>query len=464
VESRPEDSESEIAMSEKPWEMMIGLAREASPERLEEYVDSLSSSDAAWAFERLDGEERRQVLAAMAPEAAAELIEEVPDVQSAELIESLGTAEAAAILNALPSAEQADLIAELERPQAEAVLAAMDPEEARDARFLGQYSPEVAGGLMVTEYLAFSEERTIGEVLDELRRNASQYSDYDVQYVYVTSTAGELVGVLRLRDVVLAGAARKVAEVMLSKPLSVQVDTPLESLVEFFADHAFFGVPVVADDGRLVGVVRRSATREAMTEHEVEDHLKAVGIVGGEELRSMSMFIRSRRRLSWLSVNILLNIAAASVIALYQDTLAQVIALAVFLPIISDMSGCSGNQAVAVSMRELSLGVVKPFEVLHVAAKEATVGVLNGLVLGVLISLAGLLYTGNPFLGAVLGAALAMNTVVAVLIGGTVPLLLRSRGMDPALASGPILTTVTDMCGFFLTLSLASLMLERLAA
>ena len=109
----------------------------------------------------------------------------------------------------------------------------------------------------------------------------------------------------------------------------------------------------------------------------------------------MSTLVRSRRRLSWLSVNILLNIAAASVIALYQDTLAQVIALAVFLPIISDMSGCSGNHAVAVSMRELSLGVVKPFEVLHVAAKEGTVGVLNGLVLGVLISLAGLLYTGT---------------------------------------------------------------------
>jgi magnesium transporter len=451
-------------MSEKPWEKMIDLAREASRERLEEYVESLSSADAAWAFERLDGEERREVLAAMAPEAAAELIEEVPDAQSSELIESLATAEAAAILNVLPSDDQADLIAELEDPQAAAVLAAMDPAEAREARFLGQFPPDVAGGLMVTEFLAFPEDRTIGEVLDQLRRNAMQYSDYDVQYLYITAAAGELVGVLRLRDVVLAGAERKVTEVMLSSTLSVRVDTSLQSLVEFFRDHAFFGVPVVLDDGRLVGVVKRSATREAMTEQEAADHLKAVGIVGGEELRSMSTLVRSRRRLSWLSVNILLNIAAASVIALYQDTLAQVIALAVFLPIISDMSGCSGNQAVAVSMRELSLGVVKPFEVLHVAAKEGTVGVLNGLVLGVLISLAGLLYTGNPYLGAVVGAALAMNTLVAVLIGGTVPLLLRSRGMDPALASGPILTTVTDMCGFFLTLSLASLMLERLAA
>ena len=176
----------------------------------------------------------------------------------------------------------------------------------------------------------------------------------------------------------------------------------------------------------------------------------------------MPTLVRSRRRLSWLSVNILLNIVAASVIALYQDTLAQVIALAVFLPIISDMSGCSGNQAVAVSLRELSLGVVRPFEILHVAAKESAVGLLNGLVLGGLIAAAAWLYAGNPYLGLVVGAALAVNTFVAVLIGGTVPLILRGRGVDPALASGPILTTVTDMCGFFLALNLASVMLTRL--
>ncbi len=450
-------------MSERPWETMTELARQGSGEQLEAYIDALSPADTVWALARLDGEERRQVLAAMTPRAAAELIAEIPDVQSAELIESLEAAEAAAILNALPSDDQADLIAELPPREAEAVLAAMDPEEARDARRLAQYPPDVAGGIMVTEYLAFADDRTVQDVLDDLRRHAERYSDYEVQYAYITSASGQLVGVLRLRDLVLARGHRKVTEVMLPSPLSVAVDEPLDRLAGFFREHAFFGVPVVAADGRLVGIVKRSAVREAVGDREVEDHLKAVGIVGGEELRSMPTLVRSRRRLSWLSVNILLNIIAASVIALYQDTLAQVIALAVFLPIISDMSGCSGNQAVAVSMRELSLGVVKPFEVLHVAAKEAVVGLLNGLVLGLLIAIAGWLYAGNAYLGLVVGGALAINTVVAVFIGGTVPLLLRRRGMDPALASGPILTTVTDMCGFFLALSFASVLLGRLA-
>ncbi len=450
-------------MSERPWETIAELARRGSALELERYIDSLTPADTAWAVARLDEEERRRVLAVMSPAAAADLIEEIPDSQSAELIESLPAAEAAAILNVMPSDDQADLIAELPPDEAEAVLAAMDPEEARDARLLAQYPPDVAGGIMVTEFLAFAEDRTIQDVLDDLRRHAERYSDYEVQYAYITTARGRLVGVLRLRDLVLAHGHRGVRELMLPEPLSVGVDEPLDRLVDFFREHAFFGVPVVLPDGRLVGVVKRSAVREALGERAVEDHLKAVGIVGGEELRSMPTLERSRRRLSWLSVNILLNIVAASVIALYQDTLAQIIALAVFLPIISDMSGCSGNQAVAVSLRELSLGVVKPFEILHVALKEARVGLINGGVLGLLIALAAGLYAGNWYLGVVVGAALAVNTVVAVLIGGTVPLVLRRWGKDPALASGPILTTITDMCGFFFALSLASLLLARLA-
>jgi magnesium transporter len=161
-------------------------------------------------------------------------------------------------------------------------------------------------------------------------------------------------------------------------------------------------------------------------------------------------------------VNVLLNILAASVIAFYQDTLSAVIALAVFLPIVSDMSGCSGNQAVAVSMRELTLGVVRPADVFRVWMKEIPVGILNGLALGGLVALAGWIWQGNAWLGLVVGAALGLNTVIAVSIGGTVPLILKAFKVDPALASGPVLTTITDMCGFFLVLGLASLLLPQL--
>ena len=178
----------------------------------------------------------------------------------------------------------------------------------------------------------------------------------------------------------------------------------------------------------------------------------------------MPLWTRSRRRLSWLSVNIVLNLGAAAVIAAFQDTLQAVIALAIFLPIISDMSGCSGNQAVAVSMRELSLGLIRPGEVLRVWLQEIGVGFINGTVLGVLVAAAAILYDGNPYLGLVVGLALAINTLVAVSIGGTVPLLVKRFGFDPAIASGPLLTTVTDMCGFFLVLGIASTMIDQLTA
>jgi magnesium transporter len=141
-----------------------------------------------------------------------------------------------------------------------------------------------------------------------------------------------------------------------------------------------------------------------------------------------------------------------------------VIALAVFLPIVSDMSGCSGNQAVAVSMRELSLGIVKPYEAGRVWLQEISVGLMNGLVLGCLIATAAWLWKGNVYLGLVVGVALAVNTMIAVSLGGTVPLLLKRVKVDPAVASGPILTTVTDMCGFFLVLGLATQMLPQLTA
>jgi magnesium transporter len=147
---------------------------------------------------------------------------------------------------------------------------------------------------------------------------------------------------------------------------------------------------------------------------------------------------------------------------MHQDTLAAVIALAVFLPIISDMSGCSGNQAVAVSMRELALGFVNPSDLWRVLGKEAAIGVVNGIALGVLLGLVGWIWQGNYMLGAVVGASLAANTLLAVCFGGSIPLVLRGLGQDPALASGPILTTITDMSGFFLVLTLAGAVLPWL--
>jgi magnesium transporter len=249
---------------------------------------------------------------------------------------------------------------------------------------------------------------------------------------------------------------------MISSPLSVSDQASLRQLREFFEEHHLFGVPVVDDKHRLLGVVLPGAVEEAVSKRKTRNFLKLSGIIGGEEFRTMPLLSRSGRRLSWLSLNIVLNIIAASVIALYQDTLAAAITLAVFLPMVSDMSGCSGNQAVAVSMRELSLGLVRPAELLWVLVKEAKVGVINGVVLGALLGAVAYFWKANPWLGLVVGGALAANTLVSVTLGGMLPLALKRLKMDPALVSSPLLTTVTDMCGFFFVLSFAAALLPKL--
>jgi len=251
------------------------------------------------------------------------------------------------------------------------------------------------------------------------------------------------------------------AEAILQEMLPEEAAS-VRKLLGYESMYDWFGVPVVDDQQKLVGVVLRSDIREAQSERLTMEHLESQGIIGGEELRTMPVLLRAKRRLSWLSVNIFLNIIAASVIAINQDVLSSVIALAVFLPIISDMSGCSGNQAVAVSMRELSIGAVNPSEVFRVLRQEMAVGLINGLVLGLLIGAAAFFWKGSIYLGLVVGSALTLNTLLAVCLGGTVPLILKGFKVDPALASGPILTTITDMVGFFLTLTFASMALSHL--
>jgi magnesium transporter len=457
-----ESSMMEKQDNQQSWEELSKLVETPDGEEIATFLDALPAGETARALSRLSEEDQSHILTTLSPEVAADVVEQISEVQAVGLIEQLEPEAAAAIIHELPSDEQADLLSDLATEDAEAILATMESDQAAAIRTLSQYASDVAGGLMGTEFLAYPHSATVAEVIDDLRDQADAYRDYDVQYAYVCDQANRLVGVLRLRDLLLAYGQEVLDEVMIAEPLTVSDTATLDDLRDMFASHHFLGVPVVDADGVLLGVVRRAAVDTALAVRSDNAYRQTQGIVGGDELRTMPLWRRSRRRLAWLSVNIVLNVIAASVIMWYQDTLAAVIALAVFLPIISDMSGCSGNQAVAVSIRELALGLVSPKEMRRVWLKEVSLGMLNGLVLGMLIAMVAWLWQGNPFLGLVVGAAMALNTLVAVSIGGTVPLLLRRFNLDPALASGPILTTITDMCGFFLILSFATILLSRL--
>ena len=443
-------------------ESVIELIRHDDEKGLHDLFEEIGNRDIIHLISHLNRTEQIQLFTLLSPESAAEVMEDIPEAQAVKILEDMEVGDAAAIFNEMESDDQADLLKEFVDENANAILEEMEPEEAASARKLLSYEEDTAGGMMHTEYFSFQNTETISEVVDDLRKNVEVYQDYLLKKVFVTDHQGILTGVLEMQNLLLGRPGVKLSEISSPDFNSVNHLEDFETLVEFFDSHELFGVPVVDDHQVLVGILLRRDVLEEETERATREHLESQGIVGGEELRTMPVLLRARRRLSWLSVNILLNILAASVIAYHQDVLTSVIALAVFLPIISDMSGCSGNQAVAVSMRELSIGVVAPREVFRVWWQEASVGLINGMVLGLLIGLAAFLWKGNLYLGIVVGSALMLNTLLAVSLGGTIPLILKGFNIDPALASGPILTTITDMVGFFLTLTFASLLLAHL--
>lgn len=425
-------------------------------------MKAADADDTARIIDRLSAEDRQALFALLTPEQGADLLEHVYYFQGADIIEELPAEVAAPLIAELDSDDRADLMNELKEADSKAILRELDHEVAHETRRFMAYPDGTAGAIMYSEYVSFDADMTVADILEDIQSKREKYIEYGVQYAYVLGAGGELLGVLPVRNLLFADRKHKASEIMIPDPTKVRPYDSVEDLEKIFEVHNYLGLPVVNKNGQLIGIIDRESTTEALQEAATEDLLKFQGLMGKEELRSMPLKVRSGRRLSWLSINIVLNLISASIIAMFTDTLEAVIALAVFLPIISDMSGCSGNQAVAVSMRELTLDLVSPKEFGRVFVKESSVGLINGTCLGLLIGLIAFIWKGNAMLGLVVGSALALNTTVAVCVGGLVPLMLKACHQDPALASGPILTTITDMCGFLLVLGLASLALPYL--
>jgi len=446
---------------QQPWEIIGELLQREEMAALDQYLQQLSSGETVRAVFRLTPEEQEKLLTLLPPESAAELIDDVPDTQAAELLDYLEPGEAASIVNEMDSDEAADVLAEMDREDVEEILSLMDADEAAEARQLIGYDPETAGGLMMKEFLSYPGRTTVSDAVADIADRGEDYPIYYLQHVFVVGPTGRLQGVAGLTDIARASPHSFLEE--LATPVdAVNPTAGLDQLEDFFESRDTPLAPVIDDSGRLIGAIRRRAVFDAIAERADESYLKSQGIVGGDEFRSMPLHVRSGRRLSWLVVKIFLNIAAVSVIALYEDTIAAAFTLAVFLPIVSDISGCSGYQAVAVSMRELALDIIHPSDVLRVCLKEVALGLVTGTILGMLLAGGAWMWKGNPWLGLVVGAALAVNTIVAVIIGGALPLVLKGLRVDPALAAGPVLTTITDTGGFFLVLSLATLVLPHL--
>ena len=447
----------------QPWEELAALIDSGPPDALAMFVNLLPPELTPYAIGQLDETRRTALfhqLARVRADLAADLLEHFADELAADIVEELSPESAAAIVDEMDSDEQTDLLAELDEDDAEAILAKMDPEEATDARQRLKYAADTAGGLMITEFYTSPADRDIDAAIVELRARVDEAENHEARYLYVIDEQDRPVGAIDMRRLVLAPRGRRLRDLTEGDMSAVAVTAPLDELEDLFDRVDYSAAPVVDDQGKLCGVVQRSAVQEALRERSTEDFLKFGGIVGGEEFRTMPLSNRWARRFAFLAPNILLSTLSVSIISAYEPVIARITALAIFLPLVANLSGAAGNQAVAVSIRELTLGLVLPRDVWRVLRKEMWLGLFNGLAIGAVLVVITLVKQGDLPLAAIIGAAFALNGVLAVCLGGAIPLGLRKVGVDPAMMSSPILTTLTDMGAFFITLTLAATLLH----
>ena len=349
----------------------------------------------------------------------------------------------------------ADVLKALEPASAEDVLAEM--ETAPEVIPLLEYEDDDAGGLMTPEFVALRETMNVGQALDFVRlwaREVGPDPEY-LHYLFVVDWDGALKGGLSLAQLVLASRSQFVSLLMDEDIISVGVETDQEEAARLMERYDIFNLPVMDDDGRLVGVVWLDDMIRVLDDEATEDMFRMIGVA--EEEKALGPFWRSvRNRLPWLVVNLGTAVLAGFVITLFQSTMGQVVALAAFLPVIAGQGGIAGTQTLTLIIRSITLGEVSPANTRRLLLKELGLGLVHGLALGLVVGVIAFIWKGSEYLALVVGIAMAANLVVAGISGVIVPLGFRALRIDPALSSAVAVTTLTDVLGFLVYLGLAT--------
>ncbi len=418
-------------------------------------------ADIAEILTLLNDEQAAEMLRKLAAyKAAAAPLGEMEPKESAEIFDELSRDEAIAIIRQMDPDDAVDLLAALPVDAQRSFLAQLDVKEAKVLIDLLSYPPDTAGGLMSPEVVALPLEMTAAEAIDQLRRQSQEAET--IYYAYVVDDKHSLQGVLALRDLALSPPTVHLAELLRKDVITISVNTDAEEVGRIFDKYNYIALPVVDDTGKLLGIITVDDVIDVIRREATEDFLKFSGIVGGDEEPLSPPVVAVRKRLPWMAANIIFNLLAVTIIAGFENTLAQVVMLAAFLPMITDMGGNIGIQAIGVAIRGLALGKVSFHNLWQVLRKEVVVGLVNGLLLGLQIGVIAYFWKGNIYLGMVITAAMWINVLLAGVVGTTIPFIFRRLGKDPAMMSGAFLTTITDATGLFIFLGLATLVMHRL--
>jgi magnesium transporter len=418
-------------------------------------ASELHAADFADLLEQLSGEERRRLVEAFGPDLDPEALTELSEGCRDSVLEVLDPEVLAEAVKTLDTDDIVYLVEDLEDEDRQRILSALDAED----RFVVQkaltYPEYSAGRLMQREVVTAPPFWTVGQMIDFLRA-ADDLPDpfYDI---IVVDPGLKPIGKIPLSRVLGNRRQRTLESIMEDDFRTLRLDEPQEDVAYAFNQYHLVSCPVVDEDGRLAGVITIDDAMAALEEEAAEDLLR-LGGVGDEEIGDRIGEI-AKRRAPWLVVNLATAVLASVVIAQFEAVLAQVVALAVLMPIVASMGGNAGTQSLTVAVRGLATRDLTPTNAMRVILRESVVGLLNGLFFAVLIGGIGYAWYGDPTLGAVLGMAMVVTMLAAALSGILVPIALDRLGADPALASGVFVTTVTDVVGFFAFLGLAAVIL-----
>lgn len=362
------------------------------------------------------------------------------------------------IIPEMYSDDAADALGQLSPERLKEIMDQLPDSDVEEITALLEFAEDTAGGIMRREVNAVLTTISLAEARESIRRDEDLDQDSAI-YLYAVDENGRLQGVLRLRDLLFRDLRLAVSDVMITDVRSISVRADQEEIANIFQKYNYLALPVVDDFGRLVGLVTSDDVIDVIQEEATEDMQRMVGL-SGEEMVTTPWRRSVKNRLPWLLVNLGTAFLAAWVVSMFEDTLIKYALLAAFLPIVGSMGGNAGAQTLTIVVRSLALGEIQDNEWRRVLSKEIIIGIVAGLALGFTVGFISWLWIGSWVIGAVVCIAMFLNMIAAALAGVMVPIGLRAVNIDPALASSIMVTTVTDVIGFFLFLSLATVALN----
>lgn len=428
------------------------------PEELKKIIDNIHPADILDILPE-DDDSIKELMNHLPNDVVASVIEAEDDEDDQyELLKLFSDDKQREILDEMSKDEITDLISELEEPEKQDILSKMDKEDKEDVEKLLTFEPDSAGGIMTTEYISIRSGNTVEKTLKYLQEHTDNDATY---YLYVVDSQNILKGVVSLRDIVTTSFDTKMIDITNPNVKTIMYNEDQEEVARQFKKYGFILMPVVDELGHLLGVIEFDDIMDIIEEENTED-INLLGGVNSEERLDSTVGESFRSRIPWLIVNLFTAVMAASVVSFFEGTIAQVVTLATVMPIVTGMGGNAGTQSLTIVVRGLSLGELTKENAIKIMLKEVAVGLFSGLVIGVIVGLGSMIFEGNPIFGVVTGLAMFMNMILANIAGYFIPVILEKFHVDPALASGVFVTTVTDVLGFFFFLGLATLFLPYL--